>query len=309
MIDATGRPRVTLVTPTYNQAQYLAETLDCVLAQDLTALEYIVIDDGSTDATPDVLARYADRVRSIRQVNAGQARTLNRGWEMANGDYLAYLSSDDLLHPTAMRRMVEVLDAHPDVVCVFPDADLIDDHSAVVKRSVCRAFDLAELVVRQECYIGPGALFRRSAFEQAGGWRPELRLAPDREFWMRLAQIGRFEFIRESLAMYRLHPASISYKVISEEQSSEYLAVLDGYFARPDVPAAIAARKQEAYGYARLLIARNAFRAGRWRRGLELYRSACELHPPLRAIGVKVTMLRNIVSKPLRALIGRLRGR
>ena len=309
MTDPKPHPRVTLVTPTYNQAQYLAETLDCVLAQDLAALEYIVIDDGSTDTTPAVLARYADRVRSIRQVNAGQARTLNHGWEMATGDYLAYLSSDDLLHPTALRRMVEVLDANPDVVCVFPDADLIDDHSVVVKRSVCREFDLAELVVRQECYIGPGALFRRSAFEQVGGWRPELRLAPTREFWMRLARIGRFQFIRESLALYRLHPASISYKVISEEQSSEYLAVLDGYFERPGVPAAIAARKQEAYGHAQLVIARNAFRAGRWKRGLELYSDACGLYPPRRSFRVKTTLLRNIVSKPLRALVARFRGR
>ncbi len=303
------RPRVTLVTPTYNQARYLAETLDCVLAQDLDGLEYLVIDDGSTDDTSSVLARYAERVQSIRQPNAGQARTLNRGWEMARGEYIGYLSSDDLLEPSALRRMAEVLDACPEVVCVFPDADLIDNASNVVKTHVCREFDLEELVIRQECHIGPGALFRRSAFERAGGWKPELRLAPDREFWMRIASLGEFRFVRDTLAHYRLHPTSISYKEVSEAQSREYLAVLDGYFASDDVPAAIAARKREAYGRATLVIARNAFRSGKWRRGFELYREACTLHPPLRALGVKATLVRNIVSKPARALLSRVRGR
>jgi glycosyltransferase involved in cell wall biosynthesis len=309
MSAALPHPRVTLVTPTYNQGRYLAETLDCILAQDLQGLEYLVIDDGSTDDTPDVLARYADRVQSIRQPNAGQARTLNRGWEMARGDYVGYLSSDDLLEPDALRRMAEVLDACPDVICVFPNADLIDDASAVVKTNVCREFDLAELVIRQECYIGPGALFRRSAFEQAGGWKPELRLAPDREFWMRIASLGEFRFVQETLAHYRLHPASISYKEVSEAQSREYLAVLDGYFSRTDVPPAIADRKKEAYGRATLVIARNAFRSGQWRRGIALYRQACDLHAPLRAPSVKATLVRNIISKPVRALLARFKGR
>ena len=301
-------PLVSIVTPAYNQAEYLAETIDSVLAQDYSSIEYIVLDDGSTDHTAAVLARYEGRIRGMRQNNMGQARTLNKGWQLARGSYIGYLSSDDVLHPAAVGKMVRALESDERIVCAFPDSDLIDATSKVVKRNVCRPFDLESLVVKQECYIGPGALFRRSAYEAAGGWRPELKLAPDREFWIRLADHGEFHFVPESLAGYRIHPRSISYKVVSEEVSCEYLLVLDEYFGKATVPESIARRRQEAYGHAKLLLARNAFRAGRLSRGYELYREACGLHRKLASPAVKMTLLRNVISKPARVLISKLRG-
>ena len=254
------------------------------------------------------MARYAGRIQGERQQNAGQVRTLNRGWGRARGKYLAYLSSDDVLYPGALRKLVEVLEANPDIACVFPDCDLIDDRSRVIKRNVCRPFDLAQLVIEQECYIGPGAVFRRSAFEAVGGWRPELRLAPDREFWMRLASQGRIVLVPETLAGYRFHPKSLSYKEVSEQQSREYLLVLDDYFARADVPADIRARKAEAYGHAHLILARNRFRSGDWQRGQQLFAKARELHPALGAWKYRLRLLRNVVSKPARSAMAAVRS-
>lgn len=301
-------PLVSIVTPTYNQAEYLAETIESVLAQDYPNLEYIVLDDGSSDETPAILQQYNGRIQHERHSNIGQARTLNKGWQRARGTYLGYLSSDDLLYPGAVRQLVALLESNSSIVCVFPDANLIDDRSRVTKKNVCRPFGLAELVVRQECYIGPGALFRRSAFEVVGGWRPELRLAPDREFWIRMASQGRIEMSPSVLAGYRLHPQSISYKDVAEEVGREYLLVLDEYYGSENVSPEIAARKDEAYGYAHLLLARNNFRAGRLKRGLELYSQACNLHSALRSSEVKIKILRNIFSKPLRALLSAARS-
>lgn len=301
-------PVLSLVTPAYNQGEYLAETVDSVLAQDQPGIDYLVLDDGSSDSTPEVLQRYTGRLAWQRQANMGQVRTLNKGWGRARGKYLAYLSSDDILYPGAVRKLVEVLEADPGIACVFPDCDLIDEESRVIKRNVCRPFDLAQLVVDQECYIGPGAIFRRSAFEAAGGWKPALRLAPDREFWMRLAAQGRIHFHQEALAGYRMHPKSISYKDVSEDASREYIRVLDDYFAQPAVPPAIAVRRQEAYGKATLILARNRFRAGDLKRGLALYAEACRLHPPLRSPAVKLRLLRNVVSKPARVALSALRS-
>lgn len=301
-------PVVTLVTPTYNQSDFLAETMDCVLSQDYPALEYVVIDDGSTDDTQNVLARYEGRITSLRQGNIGQARTLNKAWGLARGKYLGYLSSDDLLHASAIRRMVEVLESDEHIVCAYPNADLIDSNSRVIKRSVCRPFVLEDLVVGQECHIGPGALFRRTAFEAVGGWRTDLKLAPDREFWMRLAQRGRIAFVDASLAGYRLHGRSLSFREVSEKASGEYLRVLDDYFRGGYLPESIVGRRAEAYARATLLIARNVLRSGRISRGISLYRQACELHPPLRSSSVRLTLLRNILSKPARVLAARLRA-
>ena len=297
---------VTLVTPTYNQAGYLRETLDSVLAQTHRALEYLVIDDGSSDATPTVMEGYAGRLQSLRQPNMGQAATLNKGWTMARGRYIGYLSSDDLLLPDAIARLAAVLDAKPDVVCVFPDCDLIDARSQVVRRAVCRPFDLETAVVQQECYIGAGALFRRDAFEAVGGWRPEMRLAPDREFWIRLAALGRIEFLRDSLALYRTHPEATSFKAASEAVSQEYLRVLDEFFSRQPVPQALQRRKGEAYANASLLLARNALWRGEFGSAMRRYREACRQHPPVRGLRTQWKLLRQGASKPAKIIYTRL---
>lgn len=300
---------VTLVTPTYNQAGYLPETLDSVLAQTHAALEYLVIDDGSSDDTPAVMARYAGRLTALRQTNLGQAATLNKGWGLARGDYIGYLSSDDLLRPEAIARLAAVLDADPGVVCVFPDSDLIDARSQVIRRGVCRPFELESAVVQQECYIGPGALFRRSAFEAVGGWRPEMKLAPDREFWIRLAALGRIEFLRESLALYRTHPEAASFRAASEAVSQEYLRVLDEFYGRPQVPPGLQRRKGEAYANASLLLARNALWRGEFGAALARYRQACVQHPPVRGLHTQLRLLRQGASKPAKLLYTRLLGK
>ena len=141
-----------------------------------------------------------------------------------------------------------------------------------------------------------------------GGWRPELKLAPDREFWIRVASQGRIEMTPNVLAGYRLHPQSISYKDVGEEVGREYLLVLDEYYSSGDVPPELAARRDEAFGYAHLLLARNNFRSGRLKRGLQLYKQACNLHPALRDNNVKIKILRNIFSKPLRTLLSTARS-
>ena len=301
-------PLVSIITPTYNQAKFLAETIESVLVQDYPNIEYIVIDDGSTDTTPQILSRYSGKIIWERHDNIGQARTLNKGWSISNGEIIGYLSSDDILYTDAISKLVEVLLADSSIVCAFPDSDLIDIKSRVIKKNVCRSFDLGNLIIRQECFIGPGALFRRSAFDMVGGWKPNLKLAPDREFYIRLSAHGRFEMCKSTLAGYRMHQDSISYKDVSEDVGREYLWVLDDYFGGPLVPAEIAFRKDEAYGYAHLLLARNCFRAGKLKRGFKLYYEACRLHPPLRNSFVKIRILRNIVSKPMRNALSAFRS-
>lgn len=299
-------PRVSLVTPTYNQAGFLEATIDSVLAQTHTPLDYRVIDDGSTDATAAVLARYPN-IPSSRQANRGQAATLNEAWADARGEYLGYLSSDDLLLPDAVATMVAALEERPDAVCAFPQAHLIDARGRVLKRNVYRLFDLAELVVKQECWIGPGAIFRADAYHAVGGWRSDLRLAPDREFWMRLAAHGAFIFVDRPLALYRLHPRATSYALSTEAASREYLIVLDGYFAG-DPPSAILARRDEAYGRAHLLIARNAVRGGDLAAAARHWRRARALHSPLGGPRPALALLRAAVGKPLRMTLAALLG-
>lgn len=301
-------PLVSIVTPAYNQAEYLVETIESVLAQDYPNIEYIVLNDGSSDGTEEILRRYEGRLKWETQENMGQPRTLNKGWSSSRGKYLGYLSSDDVLHPTAVSDLVKVLESELDVVCAYPDSNLINERSLVVKERICKGFDLEELIVCQECHIGPGAIFRSSVYRQVGGWKEHLKLAPDREFWMRLASHGEFYFESKVLAGYRVHRNSISYKDISEEISREYIKVLDEYFSGKSIYENIKIRKSEAYGRAKFIVARNSFRAGNLRRGIEVYSEACSDYPQLKKPKYIYQLVRNVVGKPLRVAWGKLKG-
>lgn len=255
-------PAVTLVTPVYNQARFLRATIDSVLAQSYPTIDYRVIDDGSTDATPNVIADYGDRVRSDRQTNQGQSAALNRGWREGRGRYLAYLSADDLLAPDAIARMVGALEEDPTLICAYPDSDLIDARGTVLATGVCVPFDLERLIVHGRNPIGPGAVFRAEAFERLGGWRTDVTLGADRHFWARMAALGRIRFVPERLARYRVHGRALSRAHTSAMHARDLLTVLGDYLAGPDTPNAIRTRAPEAWRNAHREVAKRLLRAG-----------------------------------------------
>lgn len=308
MIVGKDSPLVSIVTPTYNQAEYLVETIESVLNQDYPNIEYIILNDGSTDNTEEILKQYDGRIHWASHKNCGQSATLNKGWSIAQGKYLGYLSSDDILDPTAVSRLVQELENNNQIVCVYPNADLIDENSNTIKENICKEFNREDLIISQECYIGPGALFRSEVYQLIGGWKPQLKLAPDREFWMRLSAFGPFYFDEKVLAYYRLHSQSISYQGISEAVSREYLDVLDHYFASDNIPEHILKRKKEAYGKAKFIIARNCFREWNLRRGFKMYIEAYHDYPELKRMKYIFQFIKNIVSKPIRLLLAKIKA-
>jgi glycosyltransferase involved in cell wall biosynthesis len=295
-------PLVTIVTPTYNQAEYLGETIESVLAQDYPNIEYIVIDDGSTDQTRDVLKRYDGRIRWESQENMGQAATLNRGWAMGRGRYLGYLSSDDVLLKGAIRELVSFLENNAQVVMVYPDCDLIDPTSKTIKRNVARPFDYDALIVSQQCEVGPGALFRAACFQETGGWMPGIKLAPDREYWMRVGLLGEIAMFPHTLAKYRMHSHSISYRETSADAGDEYLRVLDAYYSRKDVPRHLLKRKDEAYAHARIVLCRLCLRRGDMAGAVTQFSQAVRLYPGIANLPVVAMLFRTAISKPLRRI-------
>ncbi len=302
---SASHPLVSIVTPTYNHAAYLESTIKSVINQNYKNIQYIVINDGSTDATEKILEKYSTKFQCINQSNIGQVKTLAKGWALSEGEYIGYLSSDDILLPDAIGKMVSLLNANDDVVCVYPDADLIDKNNTLIKKNVCRSFDLSDYIVHQQCYIGPGALFRRRKYEEIGGWNQNFRLAPDAEFWIRLCRTGKILFHAETLAAYRFHSNQGIYKYISEEYSGEYIRILDEYFSQaPEkIPSSLVSRKNESYANAYVLIACNYFRGFQILKGVMFYRKACYLYPSLNNPKTLIRLLRNIVSKPIRNII------
>jgi len=228
------QPLVSIVTSVFNQAEYLEATMLSVLGQDYAELEYIVIDDGSTDGSLAVAERVAatfpGRVTVLTQANAGQAASLNRGWALSRGSILAYLSSDDCLSREAVSRMVAALCERTEVVVAYCDFELIDNRGTAIRTVRTEDFDLQRLCVDLVCQPGPGAFFRRLVFEQTGGWRPELRQVPDFEFWLRAARYGAFIRVPEALAQYRVHDRSASFRAMPVARAEEICAVTRHYW-------------------------------------------------------------------------------
>jgi hypothetical protein len=230
-------PLVSIVVPTYNRAGLVEQTIDSVLAQDYEPLELLVLDDGSSDETPAILARYAerhpDRFRWDRHENMGQARTLNKGFEMSRGEVLGYLSSDDLLAPDAVSRLLGALQSDDEAVLAYPAYRVIDSEGETVDTVVPPEYSRAEAMRLGDTIVGPGALFRRSGLERAGPWDPTLRYLGDFDLWLRLAEQGRFVRVPEPLARWRRHRGALTLAEQGLDMARERIALVERLYSEP----------------------------------------------------------------------------
>ncbi|MBD3236421.1 MAG: glycosyltransferase, partial [Candidatus Eisenbacteria bacterium] len=224
---AAAERRVTAIIPVFNREAFLPACLDSVLAQTYPHIEVIVIDDGSIDGTPGVLARYGDRIRVLRQENAGPYVARNRGIAESRGELVTFIDSDDRIAPQKIARQVTHLAAHPAAVLVYTHVayrDVSGRRWVPREQSMLRG-DLAREMVRSfgAQIPWPTALVRRAALERTGAFDTRHRVAMDRELGIRLAQLGPFELIPAPLYEYRLHPDQISQDLEPREAAARYI--------------------------------------------------------------------------------------
>lgn len=244
-------PLVSIVIPTYERVGWVETAIHSVLSQDHPAVELIVVDDGSTDETPALLERIAARedparFRHVRHDNAGQSASINRGLELAGGELLGYLSSDDYLLPGALRRLVAEARAHPEADVLFPSYFLADAADHVFDTITPGPHTAAGALAWAACMPGAGVLVRRRLYERIGGWDPTYRYSPDYEWWLRAGD-AVFHHVPEPLAVWRSHDGSISTGGLTVATIHERLRLLDELFARDDLPDAVRAIEHEAY--------------------------------------------------------------
>src|SRR5512132_3263811 len=133
--SSTTQPIVSDVTPAYNQAAFLRDTIESVLSQDYPAIEHQIIDDGSTDETPEILKEYEGRAWIERHENRGQTPTINKGWARAKGEILTWLNSDDTFLPGAVSTAVDYLQKNPDVGIIFGDTLFTNPDGSPIEQS------------------------------------------------------------------------------------------------------------------------------------------------------------------------------
>jgi len=254
-LNTLDSPLVTIVMPV-TKTRFLAQAIDSVLDQDYPSLEVVVLDDGSSDpAMAPLLESYAerdpDRFRFVRHENVGQSETINRGMEMAAGDFAGYLSDDDLLLPGAIEHLAKALQVSADTVVAYPAYEIIDEKGEVLDTITPTDYSLADSVRLHDSIVGAGALFRTAAFRRIGGWDRDLRYRADYDFWLRLGSLGDFQRIPEPLAAWRYHGEAGTVADAGLRMSLESLKVLDKLYSHDGPPVELEDLRAEAY--------RNAF--------------------------------------------------
>ncbi len=211
--------RISIVTPSLNQAAFVGRTVESVLSQrgDFE-LEYLVYDAGSTDGTLNVLRDLArdGRLHLVVEPDSGQADAVNKGLRAASGDVLGFLNSDDLLYPGALARVAEAFRRDPGLAWVHGKCEIVDEEDRPIRRWVtgykdrrCRRYSRRALLV--ENFISQMTVFwRRSVHERIGYFDASMRYSFDYEFWLRLAELGDPLYIPERQAAFRWYRTSKS---------------------------------------------------------------------------------------------------
>jgi glycosyltransferase involved in cell wall biosynthesis len=207
-------PEVSVIIPTYNSAQFLDEALQSVFDQTFKDFEVIVIDDGSTDQTKQVLEKYGDRIRYIFQENGGPAKARNRGIKESSGKYVAFLDADDVWLPLKLEKQVNTFRHHPELAMVFTEHSSFNEkgvfQTSLGKKKKLLNGDIARNIFLHSGVATPTVMVRKEVFSKIGLFEEELQMAEDDNMWIRIAANFKVELIDESLVKRRVHPQSMT---------------------------------------------------------------------------------------------------
>jgi len=197
--------KVSVITPSFNQGQFIERTLRSVAEQHGTEIEHIVMDGGSTDSTVEILRHFTPAVRWISEKDKGQTDAVNKGIRMTDGEIIGWLNSDDIYYPDAIERVVAFFETNPDVDVVYGMADHIDLQDKAFETYPTEPWDFQRL--KDTCFIcQPALFFRRRTVDKYGALDESLNYCMDYEYWLRLGKAGvRIAYIETRLAGSRLY--------------------------------------------------------------------------------------------------------
>jgi glycosyltransferase involved in cell wall biosynthesis len=231
--------KVTIITPTYNRAGLIEETIQSIIDQDYPNLEYLILDDGSTDNTYDVVKPYISKYPSIIKYeyhsNMGEANTVNKGWELATGDYVMVVCSDDPQPKGLIHKSVEYMEKDDGIIVTYPDWKMIDDDGKTISSIKLKDFPYERMVKDLYCFIGPGALINRKVFKGTIPYLrdPRYKYISDFECWLRLGLLGKFKHIPEEIAAWRHHPGAGTVNYLDQMLWQNFL-LINEYFDKKD---------------------------------------------------------------------------
>lgn len=234
-----GNPRVSIVIPAYNHERYVGEAIRSVLDQTFQDFELIIINDGSTDNTEAEILKFKDdRIRYYSQQNHGLSATLNRGIELARGEFFNFLPSDDAFFPEKLATQLEVFKDRPDVGVVFAYPQLVDAEGREIKEGPEAQWAIVPFETKEEIFpalferdflSAPTALIKMDCFKAVGMFDESLKYIQDYDMWMRILKCYDLRLIKEPLLKYRWHGANLTYQATSETELERAKVLLKAY--------------------------------------------------------------------------------
>ena len=222
-------PKISIITPSFNQAAFLKETINSILSQEVSLeKEHIIVDGGSTDGSLEYLQTLDDRIRWISEPDRGQADAVNKGVRMATGEIIGWLNSDDLYLPGALQAVADHFRDHPECRWVYGRCRIIDSSGKErwqwitrYKNARLKKFTMDKLL-RENFISQPAVFFQKELFDEAGRLNLDLHYAMDYDLWLRFAKISPAGVIDRDLSSFRRHGSSKSETGFREQFFEQY---------------------------------------------------------------------------------------
>ncbi len=272
--------RISIITPSYNQAAFLEATMQSVLGQGYPDLEYIVVDGASTDGSREIIRRYAGQLAWwVSEPDGGQAEAINKGFARASGEVVAWLNSDDLYRPGALQRVAAAFAADPSLGMVYGDVDSIDAEGRVFHRQQFAPYGLADLMAFR-IISQPAVFVRREALVAAGYLDAGYHFLLDHHLWLRIAARTKIRYLPHTLAAARYHTAAKNV-ARAAEFGREAFRIVAWMQDDPLLAARFRANRRRILAGAHRLDGFYLVEAGRYAAGLRAYARAFFWHPPV----------------------------
>lgn len=272
--------KVSIITPSFNQARYLETTIRSVLGQRYQDLDYIIIDGGSTDGSIEIIRKYQDHLSWwVSEPDKGQAQAINKGFQKATGDVVGWLNSDDVYAPGAVNSAVKAFLQSPEVGLVYGDAISIDQDGSPFYQQVFDDYSLKELVAFH-IICQPAVFFRRESLECAGYLDENYHFLLDHQLWLRIAQFVKIRHIAEIWAFARYHPGAKNI-TRSAEFSQEAFQILEWMKGEPRLARIIAENEKEVMAMVHRFAGRYYLDGGKSWKALQQYARSVQWSPKI----------------------------
>jgi len=239
-------PGISVIVPSYNQAQYLELTLLSILEQNYQGLELIVIDGGSIDGSVDIIRKFEQHMKFwCSEPDGGQTQGIIKGFSYATQEILCFLNSDDLFEPNTLREVCEYFYQHSDVDVVFGDTLWIDAQGKALRPQKEIPFNRFLWLFTYNYIPGMSTFWRRSIYDRVGGLNPEFQLAFDADLWIRFSDCGKIRHVAKQWSRQRFYPEQKNRR-LRAQSDREDMQIRARYWKNHAMPAAYALRRKVA---------------------------------------------------------------